>query len=198
MTSREDVEGFILSGGSSSRMGTPKGSLLVGGVPIIARVARVLSGIFTRISVVTDRPEEVDFLGLPTIPDIRKGCGPMGGLHAALSSARSSSVILISCDLPFVSDRLLNALLQRHGRAPATVPRAGSEVHPLCAVYDCTLTPALEQHLGHRRLSMRKFLEEVGAEFVDLSSLDPPAASSELMNVNSPEDLDAARALAGG
>ncbi|MEK6650851.1 MAG: molybdenum cofactor guanylyltransferase [Bacteroidota bacterium] len=198
MTSREDVEGFILSGGSSSRMGTPKGSLLVGGAPIIARVARVLSGILARISVVTDRPEEVDFLGLPTIPDIRKGCGPMGGLHAALLVAHTPSVMLISCDLPFVSDRLLLILLERHGRAPATVPRADSEVHPLCAVYDRSLTAAVEHHLGAQRLSMRKFLEEVGAEHVDLALLNPPVASSELMNVNSPEDLAAARAMAGG
>ncbi len=193
MIARADVEGFLLAGGASRRMGAPKSGLDFDGEPIAARVARTLAPHVARLTVVTDRPEEVAFLGLPSVPDIYVGKGPMGGLHAALTASATPTVFLTAVDLPFLSAALIQELLRRHGLAPATVPSAGDGLHPLCAVYDRSILAEVERRLRAERLSMRELVEHVGVNEVDLSRCEPPIDPNVLTNINTPEDLRAAR-----
>lgn len=192
------VEGFILAGGLSRRMGRPKALLLVEGERIIARVARELRAVVARLSIVTDRPGEVSFLNLPVVADIVKGCGPLGGLHAALSVSSARTVFLVSCDLPFVSSGLIRSLWSEHGSAPATVPSTSSGVQPLCGFYDRTLLCEVEAHLLSGRRAMRALLGATGARIVPVSSLPVPIADWHLLNVNTPEDLAFVHAVTGG
>ena len=195
MIRRSDVEGFLLAGGTSRRMGTPKAALLVGDQPIAARVARVLTLCVGRLTVVTNRPSEVAFLGLPTIPDIYPNRGPLGGLHAALAASQTPTIFLAAIDLPFLTDTLVMELLQRHGSFPVTVPKTAEGLHPLCALYDRSLQPVVEKRLMVGRLSMRALVEHVGAEVLDLSRNRSPIDQTALMNINTPEELTAARNL---
>lgn len=194
MIARTGVEGFLLAGGASRRMGSPKSGLIVDGEPIAARVARTLAPHVARLTVVTDRPSEVAFLGLPAVPDIYAGKGPMGGLHAALAASETPTVFLAAIDLPFLSATLIQELLRRHRRAPTTVPRTGDGLHPLCAVFDRSILAEVERRLQEERLSMRELVEHVGVEVVDLSRCEPPIDPNVLTNINTPEELSATRA----
>jgi len=193
-----EVDGFILAGGLSRRMGTPKGLLRIDGETILERVARTAGAIVGRLSVVSDRAEEVDFLKLPVLADTFKRCGPLGGLHAALGAASSESVLILACDLPFVSARLIRSLWSVHNPAGVTIPCAGGRIHPLCGFYAKRLLPAVESRLMADENAMRPFLEAVGAEFVPLESLPDPVPDWHLLNINTPQDLAAAVAAAGG
>lgn len=195
MTTARKFEGFVLAGGAGSRMGGPKASLSLGGEAVVSRVVRAMSNQVTSISIVTDRPDEVAFLGLPTLPDIHKNSGPLGGLHSALASSSTPDILLVSCDLPFLSANLIAALIERHGPKPITVPRTSDGLHPLCAVYSRTLRQEVERHLDDRRLSMHDLIEASGALVVDVAGLHPSVLERELMNLNAPEDLEKARAI---
>lgn len=186
------VEAFILAGGLSRRMGEPKALLDVGGRPMLAHVADVAARVASSVTLVSDRSQEISFLGLPIIPDVHHAAGPLGGLHAALIAARTEAVLLVSCDLPFLTPQLLTGLIRRHGPWPATVPRT-DRLHPVCAVYQRSLADLAERSLRESRRSMLSFLESAGYEAVDVSSMEPPVDPMALTNVNDPDELATAR-----
>lgn len=186
------VEAFILAGGLSRRMGEPKALLDVGGRPMLAHVADVAARVASSVTLVSDRSQEISFLGLPIIPDVHHAAGPLGGLHAALIAARTEAVLLVSCDLPFLTPQLLTGLIRRHGPWPVTVPRT-DRLHPVCAVYQRSLADLAERSLRESRRSMLSFLESAGYEAVDVSSMEPPVDPMALTNVNDPDELATAR-----
>lgn len=192
MNSSTPVEAFILAGGLSRRMGVPKALVDVGGRPMIAHVADAVGRVASSVTLVTDRFEELSFLGHPAIPDVHHAAGPLGGLHAALSAARTNAVVLVSCDLPFLTSDLLAGLIRRHGLRPATVPRT-DRLHPVCAVYDRSLADLADSSIRNGRRSMLSFLESAGYEAVDIASMEPPVDPLALTNVNDLEELAAAR-----
>src|SRR5437762_14301213 len=106
-----DVEGFILVGGASSRMGTNKAQLRFGGQTAVERIANELGAITPRISLVGSRIEG-PASGLKVVSDIHARWGALGGIHAALSSCEAAWAMIIACDLPFVSRDLLSRLIE--------------------------------------------------------------------------------------
>src|SRR5688572_13319141 len=104
-----DIEGFILAGGLSSRMGADKARLRLGGRTFVELAADALGSVARVVSVVGSRPGVGDY-GLPVVPDVHEGLGAMGGLHAALSACGVRWAAVVSCDLPFVTGELFERL----------------------------------------------------------------------------------------
>ncbi len=190
------VEAFILAGGQSRRMGAPKALLEVGGRPIIARVADVLRGLFDSIGIVTDRPEEVAFLGLATIPDIYHGKGPLGGLNAALEASKERTIFLVSADLPFLDPDLISSLFAFHSNVDITIPSSADGIHPLCGFYERSLRDHTEHSIEEARLSMQGLIREVRSRIVSPDELAGFDLRRILFNVNTPEELEEALRMA--
>jgi molybdopterin-guanine dinucleotide biosynthesis protein A len=194
-----DIEGFILTGGASSRMGTDKARLLLGGTAFVERIAGALRLIAPDISVVSARPEKFD-AGLPVVSDIHRDCGALGGLHAALKACRAPWAAIVSCDLPFVTGELfarLRALRTSETDAVSPVQPDGRP-QPLCALYSPAGCLARVERLlreGERR--PRALLQQVRTRWVAPAELsDLRDAELFFMNVNTPEDYRHARACA--
>jgi molybdopterin-guanine dinucleotide biosynthesis protein A len=173
-------------------MGAPKALLDVGGRPMVGHVADTVACVASGVTIVSDRSVELSFLGLPVIPDVHHASGPLGGLHAALTAARTEAVLIVSCDLPFLTSDLLSCLIRRHGRKPATVPQT-DRLHPVCAIYERSLAEPAARSLAEGRRSMLAFLESVGYEAVDVTTMEPPVDPMALTNVNDPGELASAR-----
>src|SRR5262249_37745295 len=105
-----DVEGFILAGGKSSRMGTDKAHLTIEGKSFLERAAHTLSAIADRIYVVGDKRD--DSTSLPIVPDVFKDWGALGGVHAALFHCKTPWAAILACDLPLVTPELMRVLNQ--------------------------------------------------------------------------------------
>lgn len=154
----------VLVGGASSRMGTPKQWLQIGGETLLARVATavaaagplaLLGGDVTRgpdgegVAVARDSaPAASGDLGpaatalrLPDAPGVR---GPLAGILAALRWDPACWLVA-SCDLPRLRVAAVDWLLaeRRPGRW-AVLPRVGGVVQPLLAVYEPQALPLLE------------------------------------------------------
>ncbi|MEI7817936.1 MAG: formate dehydrogenase accessory sulfurtransferase FdhD, partial [Desulfuromonadales bacterium] len=94
----EGVTGIILAGGASSRMGSNKALLEVDGTPIITRTYKILSSLFHEVIVVTNSPQDYDFLPCRKVPDIYPGYGSIAGLHSALTHSNTAHSFVTACD----------------------------------------------------------------------------------------------------
>src|SRR6266851_2430443 len=100
-----DVEGFILVGGASSRMGADKAQLLFGRQTAVERIVSELRSVASQVSLVGGRPEHAG-LGLKNIPDLHSRWGALGGIHAALDGCKTEWAAIVACDLPLVTGDL--------------------------------------------------------------------------------------------
>ena len=186
------VEGAVLVGGGSTRMGRDKALLAYDGVPLALRVARALAACVERVRFVA-RSDALPQLGLPCIVDRHAERAPLVGIAAALSACDASAVLVAACDLPDVDPRVLLALLAlapAEGGADIVAPLGPRGPEPLLAIYRPRLLPELERRIARGELALQALLREANTLFVpeaDLRALDPELAS--LRNLNRPEDL---------
>ena len=183
-----NVAGAVLTGGASSRMGSDKAQLEVGGVASATRVARCLALLCEDVVLVGGDPP-ADAPGRRA-PD---GEGPrcaLRGVVAALEAARAERVLLVATDLPFVTPDLLLALVA-WPEADAVVPRTPDGAHPLCALY--RREPALaaaRRHLAEQRLALSTLLGAIATRYLegdDLRAVDPDGVA--LTNLNTADDV---------
>src|SRR2546421_13010082 len=105
LSSMFDVEGFILVGGQSSRMGSDKSQLVFGGQTAVERVASALRPLTARVRVVGARHHGT-LAGLENVPDKYDRWGALGGIQTALVACESEWAAIAACHLPLVSARL--------------------------------------------------------------------------------------------
>jgi molybdopterin-guanine dinucleotide biosynthesis protein A len=186
-----EIEGFILAGGASSRMGEDKSRLELGGRTFVESAAETLRSLTTRVSVVSSRPT-AESHGLPVVKDLRAGVGALGGLHAALSTCRAEWAAVVACDLPFVTGELLTRLASmRADSCDAVVPtQEDGRVQPLCALYRARVCLGqVEELIRTDELRPRLLLLRVRARRVEFDELRDLAGSARFfLNVNTPED----------
>ena len=194
----------ILAGGRARRFdGQDKSALVVGGQTILERQLSVLSEVSDDILLVgSSRPVPA---GARHIADRVPDSGPLGGLDAALSACRSETLIVVACDMPFISAaflRHLAALAADRPEVQAVVPSTKRGYHPLCAVYTRACAPIVVRHLAGKRLKLVELLDVLNqsgrgrllvvAE-ADLGVFGDP--DRLLANVNTPAEYEELEAL---
>jgi molybdopterin-guanine dinucleotide biosynthesis protein A len=180
-------------------MGRDKLLLEVGGVPLLRRVRDALAARCAEMVLVGADPVRLE--GVRRIPDARPGgLGPLAGMEAGLTAASNRLVFVAAGDMPFLSTDLMGYLLERLEGCGvcAVVPRHRGASHPLCAAYDREVAPHVRAALDGGVRSVREFLEGLDpVEYVEAELRRFGDPDLFLMNVNSPEDLDRARAICG-
>jgi molybdenum cofactor guanylyltransferase len=183
----------ILAGGRASRFGgRDKSALIVGGLTILDRQMAELEAVSDDVMlVVGQRAPATVPARLRVVRDRVLECGPLGGLDAALAAARDDALVLVACDLPFVTARLLGHLLALTSEADAIVPRTERGYHPLCAAYTRACQPAIAERLDRRQLRMMDFLADVRVRVVSVKELQALGDHHRLLaNVNTPAEYD--------
>src|SRR5262249_55237704 len=136
------VTGAILAGGRARRFqGLNKATLDVGGQRIIDRQLAALAAVTAEQLVISNDPSAFAGLGVSVVADLVEDAGPPGGLYTALKTARSSRVLVLACDLPFVHAVFLRFLVERAVDADIVVPRTVDGLQPLCGVYATRIIP---------------------------------------------------------
>lgn len=212
------VSVIILAGGGSTRMGQNKLWLSLGDYPLIEHVTRRICPLASEIIVSANdaQPfaEMQNRLSVPlrVVADTFSGVGPLAGLHAGLSAARSDLALLIAADMPFVIVALGRLLVGLADGFDAVVPLIPSPLiakprvprplpgelieQPLYAVYRRTCLPAITARLAARDYQMFDFLADVRTRYVvpaEMSAVDPDLRS--FFNVNTPDDWREAQRL---
>ncbi len=187
---------YLLAGGKRTRMGENKAFIEFHGQTLIARALATLSEACGDVVIVGD-PEVFAPYG-QVISDIFPGCGPLGGIHAALTRSSAELNAIVAVDMPFVSSELLEFLLEEATRAAATVtvPRTGRGVQPLCAVYRRAFAPVAERAIQTGRYKIDAAFAEVPIQLIDEKELAAAGFSEkDFFNVNTPDDRRAAQTM---
>jgi len=197
-----DVEGFILVGGASSRMGTDKSGLRLNGQTTVSLISEALRPVTSKVRVVGTSFEAASS-GLPGVPDLHERWGPLGGIQAALHACKTGHCIIIACDLPFVTSELLAYLLEIASGANTTpaavVPlQSDGRPQPLCAVYKkASCLAAAEKSIALGEHTPRALLDKIETRYVNFSELrNLSGAEHFFVNLNHPEDYERAKKIA--
>jgi molybdenum cofactor guanylyltransferase len=192
MTARiDDCTGALLAGGRGERLGgIPKGLLRVEGVPIAARSLALFRALFGEALLATSTPAPYAALGASVVPDVFPGRGAPGGLHAALTAARTGWVFAAACDMPFLAEAPIRLLAAQRADAAAVLVRWGGRLQPLHAFWSRACLPALTRLLAEGEPSLRDLVAAVPARIVEedaFRATDPDGRALE--NANTPEDV---------
>ncbi|HUW41798.1 MAG TPA: molybdenum cofactor guanylyltransferase [Rectinemataceae bacterium] len=213
----------VLAGGEGRRMrGLDKLAIELGGERVAGRIVGTLRLRFDDLIVVTSRPEAFAGLGVRTLRDTIPGCGPLGGLHAALAASRSEWLYLTACDMPWQSLEwidLLEARIEERGEAEgpgasdegggpgerclgrrlAAFARSGSHLEPFSAFYSRAASGLLARALRGCPEGKAPSIQALfrGAAFIGVGEEERAGlalAPSLFRSINTPEELAAARA----
>ena len=189
----------ILAGGRATRFdGRDKSALVVAGRTILDRQIAEFSLITHDLLIVGGAAPVVQLEGLRHVADRVPGCGPLGGLHTALSEAQARVVVIVACDMPFVSAPLIRYLLtlvNEADRPDVVVPRTERGYHPLCAVYTRACLDPVARRLAAGRLRMDGLFEDVRVRVVTADALAAFGDPGHLLaNLNTPLEYRAIEA----
>ncbi|MBT3343182.1 MAG: molybdenum cofactor guanylyltransferase [Gemmatimonadetes bacterium] len=192
----------ILAGGRSRRMdGPPKACLQVGDHSLLQRVLDASTPLQLPIWLIRaadpapDLQVHLQQTRVPQLVDQWPDAGPLGGLATAMTQTSCQRVLLLACDLPFLTTQFLEWLMAQATDASAVVPADGDRLHPLCAVYDRRCDPSLQDRVAQGRLRAHDFLHDLeDAEVLPRMVWDRFDESDRLLtNINTAEDLEEAR-----
>lgn len=183
MEKNKDITGIILAGGQSSRMRTDKGLLKLKGVTFIEKIASTLKPFVNEIILVSDHKEH-DVFGLKRIEDLYKNAGPLSGILSGLKASQTENNIILSCDIPFVSETLLTQLLNNSNNETLInqIECEGKSM-PLIATYKKQCWSSIQEALENDERRVRVLVKSLNPNTISVDS------NYKLMveNINTPE-----------
>jgi len=188
----------ILAGGRGSRLGgVDKATLVLGSRTILDLILDAVGPLAQEVIVVANDDRLTGDPRLTVIRDPDPHAGVLPALLAALDAATTPLLLLVACDMPFVSAQVVSMLARLAADHDAVVPDVDGHLQPMLAIYrvePCRAAIQAAIARGDRR--MISFLDDLPTRRVaevELRAADPELRS--FFNVNTPADLDAARAL---
>lgn len=199
-TVSRQITGFVLAGGKSTRMGRDKAMLPLNGRTLLEHALAVLRLVTKDVFILGSRQLYGNY-GAEVIEDIFPGCGPLGGIHAALSHATTKFSLVIAVDTPFLSPDFLSFMATRAlaSGAVVTTPEIAGYTQPLCAVYSMEFLPLAEQALKSGNYKIVPLFPKERTLAIREAELARFAFTPEMFdNLNTPEDLERARRRSAG
>ena len=201
MTMRVAV--VLLAGGQSRRMGGGDKNLMnLGGKPLLAHILdRVdITGLPTLINANGESARYAGF-GLPVMADVVDGfVGPLAGILTGFEWMRRDQpdcthLLSIATDAPFLPSDLLARLASAvRGNVDISQAMSNGRRHPVFALWSRVVAEDLRQALIHEQVrKIDDFTAHHCCVTVDFSAEPDP-----FMNLNRPDDFDAAKVLLAG
>ncbi len=194
------IAAAVLAGGHGKRLGQDKAAVVLEGRSLARWSVDALRGRCANVALVLRANQEppADAGDAAILRDRVPDAGPLGGLQAALGWLPGEWLVLASCDQPFVVPTLIDELLAACDEAgDAVAGRNAGLVEPLPGLYRRTALTAVDAVLSRGNNSLQELLSALAVNYVDERALrraDPELRS--YVNVNTPDDLARARALA--
>ena len=182
------LNGLVLAGGKSERMGFDKGTVNWFGKEQRYFLTDLLKPLCKEVYI-SCREDQRDSItnGNPVLTDTFTGLGPYGAILSAFREQPDSAWLVIACDLPLLdADTLEYLVANRDTSKIATAYQSPDNEfpEPLIAIWEPKSYPQLLSFLSLGYSCPRKVL--INSDIKLLQAKNPEALS----NVNTPEDLE--------
>ncbi|HEX6228449.1 MAG TPA: NTP transferase domain-containing protein [Solirubrobacterales bacterium] len=185
--------GAVLAGGRGSRLGGSKATVELAGRALIDYPLGAVATGGLEPLVVAKPGTELPPLDVEVIREQESPRHPLCGIVAALRYAGERPLVVVGCDMPFVSSPLLTWL--GSAREPLIFPSMDGHLQPLPGRYERGLLPALERALA-AEASLQSAIESLRPRLVGNEELARFGEPCRLcFNVNTPADLEAAERM---
>lgn len=191
-TVTKSLNGLILTGGRSTRMGQDKSQLVYHGKPQRDHLTDLLRPYCDTVywSMNAEQAAGLQVENQPVIVDAFDWPGPLNGILSAFQQVTATAWLVVACDMPLLTRRSLDALMA--GRNPARMATVfydsdGQLPDPLLGIYEAAFGPILTQAVANGQYSPRQLLRRNEIQLLTVPD------SRELLNINDP----AARAALG-
>jgi molybdopterin-guanine dinucleotide biosynthesis protein A len=182
----------ILAGGKSSRLGgIDKALITVDGIPLLSRIYNTFRADVSEVIVISNSSKTYP-VDAPSFPDIIPNCGPLGGIHSALTNAANNLIFIVSVDMPFASKEIFLQLLNVYTQtnAEVVIPKHGDFLEPLFGFYSKTLVSRINTILSDRQgHPITELLSQSNTKYLELP--DDFQTRMWFYNINTHEDLKA-------
>jgi molybdenum cofactor guanylyltransferase len=187
------LNGVVLAGGKSLRMGEDKGAINWHGVPQREYMAALLSRYCNTIYISCRDEQQINDSNYPVLVDSYTGMGPYGAILSAFAKDPNSAWLVVACDLPLLDESTLHQLIaSRDANAIATTfesPHDGLP-EPLITIWEPKAFPYLLSLVDEGYKCPRKAL--IKSDNVHIIKAKYPDA---LLNTNTPEDAAKVREI---
>jgi molybdopterin-guanine dinucleotide biosynthesis protein A len=180
----------LLVGGESRRMGHEKATLVFRDKPLWQTQLECLEKLQPAeilLSARSDpgwRPSNVRF-----VADAAPSRGPLSGLAAALTAARTAHLLALAIDMPFMTAQYLRSLCDMIAPDRGVMPMIDNRAEPLAAIYPVEVDVDLAVALRGRDFS----LQSLAASLIAAGKLRAVAVAQDerlfFRNFNEPGDV---------
>jgi molybdopterin-guanine dinucleotide biosynthesis protein A len=196
--SMTEYAALVLAGGTSRRLGgVDKAGIDVGGQTLLERALDAVAGASARIVVGPARP--CVWADVTSVCEDPPGGGPVAAIEAGLGYVARDVVVVLACDMPFVTPRLVNTLVDTLVHSPGatasgkpldgvTLRDSDGRRQPLAAAYrTASLRRTIASLPSARGASMRQLLGKLELE-------ELPAGGITALDCDTWESVAACRA----
>ncbi len=186
------LNGLVLAGGKSQRMGKDKTKLSYHGIPQTEYVQNLLDGFCAKTFVSCREDQAQQFQTEQLIKDTFTGLGPFGAIVSAFRENPNTAWLVMAVDLPLVDEAFLQELVSKRNPSKNATAFLNPETgfpDPLITIWEPRSYSTLLQFLAQGYSCPRKMLINSEIELIET------AQAVKLKNVNNPEEMEAVQAL---
>ena len=187
MAEERNITAIILAGGKSSRMMQEKGLVYLHNKPLIGHMIDKVEDVASFIIIITSNPAYLQF-GYPCIEDAMKDKGPLGGIYTGLVHSTTQKNLLLGCDMPFLSEKLLAELINNCADEDVLLTEHKGLAEPLCSVYDKHCATHIRLLLEQNQLKITDAFEGLKTRVISFDK-EEWFSGNEFANINSEDEL---------
>jgi molybdopterin-guanine dinucleotide biosynthesis protein A len=189
------IDGLILAGGKSSRMGgRHKGNLRYHEQTFQEHVIEEFQKEAEEIFISYGDKVQEECPGCQIIMDEIKGIGPIGGLCEGLKNCRKDLVMVAACDMPLIRIDIYRDMYQKlkeeetlkEEQYDVALPVVEGKTHPLAAIYRVTALPTIEKQIQEKDYRLMNAIGKMHVLYIDMTNR--PDFRLMLSNINTVEE----------
>lgn len=185
------ITGIIICGGKSCRFGKDKGLCTLAGQKMIDYPLQAIKTICDNI-IISSNDDRYKDLGYKVISDEVKNIGPIGGIYSALKESTTDDNLIVSCDMPFVNNKLLQYILENRENAMIASAFEGKYVEPLCSYYNKGILPYIEELIAINSFKLRTLLERANYKKIIIDNKLDFHKDHLFLNINNKQEYERA------
>ena len=184
------LSALLLAGGESRRMGLDKATIEVDGQPLWRRQLELLRSLRPENIFVSARstpswlPDTVELL-----VDDEPSRGPLGGLTKALMAMRTTHLLVLAVDMPFMTADEMRTVLECAKDGCGVVPTIAERAEPLVAIYPTEAKPDFQAALSGSDFSLQPLVRKLASAAKIILRPIATEAAHLYRSVNEPSDL---------